>query len=328
MKISRTLTTGCLLAAAAIHAGGQNREPRAATVEPVPFALPAQKIGPNDLVAISVYDSPELSRTVRVGADGTVRLPMLKQRVEAKGMMPGDLGAAIADALRIEGLVVDPMVTVTVAEYSSRPVSVAGAVRTPLTFQAVRPVTLLEAITQAGGLSPDAGREILISRRQTGADGADGAATSLMQRVSVKALINDADPAVNFTLTGGEEIRVPEAGKVFVLGNVKKPGVYTVQDTAETTVLKVLAMAEGLVPMASNQAYIYRREGGAGSKNEIPVELKKIMDRKAPDAALMANDILYVPDNHGRRVGLAVLEKILLFGGTAGATALVYGAIR
>jgi polysaccharide export outer membrane protein len=325
MNISRTLMTGWLLAAAAIHAGGQNREPRAATVEAVPFALPAQKIGPNDLVSISVYDSPELSRAVRVGADGTVRLPMLKQRVEAKGMMPSDLGEAIANALREEGLVVDPSVTVTVAEYSSRPVSVAGAVRTPLTFQAVRPVTLLEAITQAGGLSPDAGREILISRSPTGAD---GAATSLMQRVSVKALINDADPAVNLILTGGEEVRVPEAGKVFVLGNVKKPGVYTVQDTAETTVLKVLAMAEGLVPMASNQAYIYRREGGVDSKNEIPVELKKIMDRKAPDAALMANDILYVPDNHGRRLGLAILEKILLFGGTAGATALVYGAIR
>ena len=67
---------------------------------------------------------------------------------------------------------------------------------------------------------------------------------------------------------------------------------------------------------------------GNGSKNEIPIELRKIMERKQPDAPLMANDILYIPDNSGKRAGLAALEKILLFGSTAGATALVYGAVR
>src|SRR5882724_7065790 len=61
--------------------------------------LPAQKIGPRDLIAIQVYDSPELTRTVRIGADGFVRLPMLKQRFKAEGMMPADLEAAIAGAL-------------------------------------------------------------------------------------------------------------------------------------------------------------------------------------------------------------------------------------
>ena len=112
--------------------------------------LPAQKIGPRDLIAIQVYDSPELSRTVRVGADGIVRLPMLKRRIAAEGLMPNELEAAIAEALQDEELVVDPFVTVTVAEYNSRPISVAGAVRAPLTFQASSPVTLLEAITRAG----------------------------------------------------------------------------------------------------------------------------------------------------------------------------------
>jgi polysaccharide export outer membrane protein len=284
--------------------------------------LPAQKIGPRDLIVVQVYGSPELSRSVRVGTDGMIRLPMLKQRIQGEGVMPNDLEITVAKALEEEGLIVEPLVTVTVAEYSSRPISVAGAVKDPLTFQASGPVTLLEAITRAGGLTPEAGSEILVSKTQTGADGQHA---SLMQRVSVKALIDGTDAEANLRLSGGEEVRVPEAGKVFVVGNVKRPGAFPVQDGAETSVLKMLALAEGLVPNAGRQAYIYRREA-SGGKNEIPIELSKIMDRKAPDATLLANDILYVPDNHTRRLGLAILEKLLLFGGTAGATALIYGA--
>jgi polysaccharide biosynthesis/export protein len=283
--------------------------------------LPAQKIGPRDLIAVQVYDSPELTRTVRVGADGMVRLPMLKQRLRAEGMMPNELEGLVANALVEEGIIVDPLVTITVAEYSSRPISVAGAVKSPLTFQASAPVSLLEAVTRAGGLSPDAGSEILITKSQPGPDGEP---SSLIQRVPVKALIDSADLEANLKLTGGEEVRVPEAGKVYVVGNVKRPGAFPVQDGAETSVLKVLAVAEGLAPFAGKQAYVYRREA-SGSKNEIPIELSRIMQRKAPDVPLLANDVLYIPDNHGRRIGLAALEKLLMFGSTAGATALIYG---
>ncbi|MGD0869523.1 MAG: polysaccharide biosynthesis/export family protein [Bryobacteraceae bacterium] len=286
--------------------------------------LPAQKIGPRDLIAIQVYDSPELTRTVRVGADGNIRLPMLKQQIKGEGLMPNDLEDVIAKALAEEDLIVDPFVTVTVVEYSSRPISVAGAVRSPATFQASAPVTLLEAITRAGGLTEDAGSEILISKSQTGPSGLP---TALIQRIPVKALIDSADPDANLRLTGGEEVRVPEAGRVFVVGNVKKPGAFVVRDGSETSVLKLLALAEGLVPFASKQAYIYRTEG-SGPKNEIPIELNKIMDRKAADAALLPNDVLYIPDNRGRRIGMAALEKILAFGSTAGATALIYGQVR
>jgi len=284
--------------------------------------LPAQKIGPRDLIMVQVYGSPELSRSVRVGADGMLRLPMLKQRIKGEGMMPNDLEVMVAAALDEEGLVVDPLVTITVAEYSSRPISVAGAVKEPLTFQASAPVTLLEAITRAGGLTPVAGSEILVSKTQPGPGGQP---TSLMQRVSVKALIEGTDPEANLRLSGGEEVRVPEAGKVFVVGNVKRPGAFPVEDGAETSVLRMLARAEGLAPFAGKLAYIYRREA-SGSKNEIPIELNKIMLRKAPDAPLLANDVLYIPDNRNGRLGLAILEKLLLFGGTAGATALVYGS--
>jgi polysaccharide biosynthesis/export protein len=300
--------------------------PGVAQVRPMPDPnanLPAQRIGANDLVAVSVYDAPELTRTVRIGADGMMRLPMLKRRIKAEGLMPGELETAISSALMAEQLMVDPFVTVTIAEYNSRPISVAGAVKQPLTFQASGPVTLLEAITKAGGLAPEAGPEILVSRAQSGAD---GTVTALVQRILVKGLIDAADPALNISLIGGEEIRVPESGKVYVIGNVKKPGAFTVQDGVESTVLKMLALSEGLMPYAAKDAYIYRREAN-GSKNEISVPLSKIMERKAPDAVLLANDILYVPDNKGRRLTLGALEKVLILGAGA-STALIYAGVK
>ncbi len=305
-----------LLLAAAALAQPANRP------APIPEAganLPAQAVGPNDLIAVSVYDSPELSRTIRVGADGFIRLPMLQQRIKAEGLYPADLETAIASAIKDEEILVDPYVTVTIAEYHSRPISVAGAVRAPLVFQAERPTTLLEAIAKAQGLREDAGAEILISKPQ--ADG-DNKAMVLTRRIDVRALMNQADPEANIVLTGGEEIRVPEVGKIYVVGNVKKPGAFPAKDGADTTVLQMLALAEGLAPYADKQAFIYRRDGTG--KAEIAIPLDQIMKRKAKDVVLSANDILYIPDNKGRRLGTAALEKILLFGSTAGATALIY----
>jgi polysaccharide export outer membrane protein len=280
--------------------------------------LPAQPLGANDLISVSVYDAPELTRSVRVSSDGFIRLPMLKQRVKVKDLLPAELEAAIAQALQGEQILVDPIVTVTVAEYISRPISVAGAVKQPLTFQAVAPVTLLEALTRAGGLAPEAGPVVLVSRTQAGPDGISKA---MVERIPVKGLIDGADPFLNIVLKGGEEVRVPEAGKVYVIGNIKMPGAYAVGDGADSSVLKILAQAQGLTPFAAKEAYIYRREGN-GSKNEIPIELTKIMDRKAPDVALFADDILYVPDNKSRRMTIGALQKALMIGAGLGVAAL------
>ena len=98
--------------------------------------LPAQTIGANDLIAVSVYDQPEFTRSIRVSSDGFIRLPMLERRIIADGLLPADLETSIAEALRSENILVDPIVTVTIAEYHSRPISVAGAVKNPITFQA------------------------------------------------------------------------------------------------------------------------------------------------------------------------------------------------
>jgi len=317
----RLLLSTILFAAAAL-AQQQQQSNRAATIPEQGANLPAQAVGPNDLIAVSVYDAPELSRTIRIGTDGMIRLPMLKQLIKAEGLFPADLETAIAKALREEQILVDPFVTVTIAEYHSRPISVSGAVKMPLVFQAEGPISLLEAIARAQGLSENAGPEVLVSRSQPGPDGTN---VMLTRRVTVRNLINDADPAVNIKLTGGEEIRVPEVSKIYVVGNVKKPGAFPVQNGSETTVLQMLALTEGLEQFSSKNAFIYRREANGG-KNEIPVELDKILQRKSPDVPLIANDILYIPDNRNKRIGMRALEAIIGFGVGAGSTALIYGS--
>jgi polysaccharide biosynthesis/export protein len=287
----------------------------------IPANLPVQPIGPNDLISVTVYDAPEFSRTVRVGPDGNIRFPMLKTRIPANGKLPSELETAIADALEEADLIIEPFVTVGIVEYHSRPISVAGAVRRPLTFQAEGPVRLLDALTRAQGLSESAGNEILVTLPPE-SDG-DADAAPFIRRIPVKGLIDDANPDLNLLLTGGEEIRVPDVGRVYVVGNVNKPGAYPLHDASDTTVLKILALSEGLTSFASKKAFIYRQEGGAGgTKSEIPIELKQIMGRKSPDVALEANDILYIPDNSGRRIAVTALERIVLFGTTAGATAV------
>ena len=281
--------------------------------------LAPRPIGAGDLLSLSVYGAPELSRSVRVSEEGLIRLPMLKTPIEARGATPAELERRVGDALSGAGLLVDPSVVITIAEYATRPIRVMGAVRHPLTFEATSPVTLLEALTRAEGLSGEAGAEILVTR--VGPD-----TRSITQRIAVKDLIDTAEPAANLILQGGEEIRVPEAGRVFVVGNVKRPGAFPVGDGAGTSVLKALALAEGLAPFSTKQAYIYRPADGG--KQEIAVSLRKILERKAPDVALVAGDIFYVPDNRSGRVTANVIEKAVSFAAGTASGALILGMNR
>lgn len=289
--------------------------------EPATGNLPAQPLGASDLLALSVYNSPELSRLIRISAEGDIQVPMVKQRIAVAGLLPADVEKKIAAAFSSTGLLVDPAVTVTIVEYFSRPISVMGAVRKPLTFQANGPLKLLDALSRAEGLTTSSGPDLLVSRHDT-------AHGELIKRIPIRGLIDLADPELNLTLTGGEEIRVPEAGKVFVVGNVRKPGTFAVQDNSGLTVMKALALSEGLLPFAAKQAFIYRREAAGPGKNEIPIELRRILDRKTADISLEANDILYIPDNTRKRLSISTLERIISFGSTTASGLLIWGAAR
>lgn len=267
--------------------------------------LSIAKLGRDDLIGVSVYDAPELTRTVRVDAEGFIRLPMVTQRIKAEGLLPAELETAIVKTLIDENVLVNPIVTIAVVEYHSRPITVVGAVKNPMTFQATGNMSLLDAISRAGGLTANAGSEILISHTTV----PNGEKSPLLtERVSVHALLDAADGASNLKLEGGENIRVPEAGQVFVVGSVKRPGAFLITNGPDSSVLKALSLSGGLENFASHQAFIYRTDDASGKKNQIPVDLKSILKRKSPDVPMFANDMLYVPDESGLRASAKALE--------------------
>jgi len=189
---------------------------------------------------------------------------------------------------------------------------VTGAVKTPTIFQAIGNVTVLDALARAGGLVADqAGPEIIVTRP----NGDTGAQS--IQRIPVKPLLAGSDPELNLKLTGGEEVRVPDVGKIIVAGSVSKPGPYPVLDGTANTVTTAIAQAQGTIQYFSHTAYIYRPDD-KGVMHEIEVDLGKILARKKPDVTLQARDILYVPDSSKRRITQNTINS--LTGLAAGAT--------
>jgi polysaccharide biosynthesis/export protein len=273
--------------------------------------LPFQPLGPSDLVRLSVYDSPALSRSFRVDQDGSLLLPLLKQPVKVNGLLPDAAAKVIARNLKDQNIFVNPIVDVAVVEYRSRAVTISGAVKSPATIQEFQETRLLDAINDAGGLSSDAGPEVVLER--------PGSAPS---HVLVKDLLDGSHPELNVKVTGGDRISVPEVQKIFVVGQVKAPGSFPFTDSQDTTVLKAVAMSGGLDSFNRNTAYIYRAQPGETEKKQIEVPLRKIMDRKAPDMKLAANDILYIPTNRGMKNTASVLSHVTGMGNTAVSAAI------
>jgi polysaccharide export outer membrane protein len=291
----------------------------AALAQPMPGStLPVQKLGPDDLIQIQVFNFPEFSRATRISANGTIQLPLVKEPIPVGGKVPSEIETIIANTLRDAELVVNPAVNVSILEYGSHPVTVAGAVKTPVLFQAVGHVTLIDAITRAGGLTVDAGPEILVNRRTADTDGAP--VNTL--HVNARLLFSQDGNQLNVEIHGGEEIRVPTAGKVFVVGNVHTNGAFPVTDNSDTTVLKALSLAGGVSSYASAQAYVIRRDDVSGTKQRIPINLKGILKQKVPDFPLLADDIFYVPDDTKRRDTAVILDRLAQYG-AAIATGLV-----
>ncbi len=286
--------------------------------------LPKQRMGANDLVAVEIYNAAELSMHIRISEDGELRLPMLTRKIQAAGLFPSDLEKAIGDAYVQENILVNPVVTVSVLEYASKPVSVIGAVNKPVTFYAEQPITLLEAVTRAGGFSEDAGSYLLLSSMADG-EGADRPV--LTERILISTILESAGPTAGIRLQGGEEIRVPEAGKIYIVGNVKKPGTYRIPNDHETTVLKALALSEGLLPNATRDAYIYRR-GADGSKAEIPLNLQQLMARKGDDVTLLRDDVLYIPENARKKATMSAVDRAIAFGSATLSGVLIWGVAR
>lgn len=247
-------------------------------------------IGPKDVLRIDVWGEKDLSQDYGVSIFGTIVMPLIGE-IRAAGLTERQLTAELRKRLQADYLV-NPQVIVSVKEYRSQRALVLGDAAKPGLYPLTGTTTLLEILTQAGGLSGGASREILLVRpvRLAAKDGAVIQGSSTIRRIEVDKIQLD-NPADNLVLEDGDTVMIPRANSVFVLGEVKSPGSRPLG--RDTTILEVITMAGGFTDKAAtNGVNVIRRTGG---KEEIlSVDLSGDIPRNR-NFVLQNSDAIVVP---------------------------------
>jgi len=274
-------------------------------------------LGPNDQITVEVVELPEFAaKSYRIDADGAVSLPLIG-RVPAMGLTVAQFQEVLEAKLHTQ--VRNPHVTTGVMEVRSQPVSVMGSVNTPGTQMLQGPKTLFDVLAMAGGLKTDAGDTIKVTRQkdqgplnlpEAVTDPSSGSTTA---EVNVRDVVDLQNPGANIAVRPYDAVAVPRAKIVYVIGNVRKAGGFTISQNHKVSALEALSLAEGLTPNAAPQhARIARvTPDGSPTRQQIPVDLKKILAGKAEDLTLRPDDILYIPDSSTRRTTGRLAEAAL-----------------
>jgi polysaccharide export outer membrane protein len=236
-------------------------------------------VGPGDVLKVTVYDHPDLGSTVRVNNDGTINFPLVGT-LQIEGISVSQVSEQVANALA-NGYIVNPQVAVFVEEFRSRKVIVMGQVKNPGLYELRGPTSLLELISQAGGLTPDAGETVNITR---GTNSADGQEQLLM--VDLKTLTQGGDNANDVAILDGDSVFITLAGNVYVTGEVKRPNSYKFE--RGTSVIKAITMAGGFTELAAKgRVKIIRKSGGAESMlTNVPMHM-----------LVLPEDVIVVPES-------------------------------
>ena len=244
------------------------------------------RIGPKDLLDVRVVEAPELNGERRVSDNGSISLPFLGE-VSVSGLTAAETRDRIA-ALLTARYVQRANVTVSIKEFSNKPITVIGAVGRPGTLSISGRYHLLQVISAAGGLTANAGRKIYILRNSD-----NGLSDTLEVRTA--DLFESANPMWNIPIAASDVINVPaqSAVKIFCLGEVKAPGQLTFDSGDRITLLAAIAKAGGMTDRASNSVKIKRRSTD-GKDSEIVVKYGSILKGKVPDPELKPDDVIVV----------------------------------
>jgi polysaccharide export outer membrane protein len=249
------------------------------------------KIGPKDLLEITVLGVQEISKiVVRVSEEGRITLPLLGE-VEVGNLTKFEVEKKLAQ-LAGEKIVIKPQVTVHILEYLSRRVSVVGAVGKPGPYELLGRQTVLSLVSEAGGLTQDAGEEIIVIRQL-----AAGESTSI--RISIDGLFVQGDPKLNLALEPGDVINVPvdKPVPIYVFGQVRNPGALQVRRSSLPTLTQAIAQAGGFTDRANKKRVQIRRKDASGKELEFTVNVRNILKGKIKDIPLKVNDTVYVPES-------------------------------
>ncbi len=310
---------------------------------------PDYVIGAGDVTAINVFGVESLSGSFRVGEDGQIALPLLGP-VAAAGYTARQLEDSLQTRLRATYMK-DPHVTVQVSEMQSHGVSVLGAVRAPGVYQIAGRTTVLDVLAMAEGLTEEAGQTVLVVRgnsRRGGVAGADSARAaapvdsaqdlaradsaqalgwgdplpapdsslaadqgSEVIEVNLASLLQPGGMSENIAVVPGDVVQVRPAGLVYVVGEVNRPGGFTIPPGKPMTVLQALALAQGLGRTAAAGRSVIVHTLDDGSRTEVPVDLGDVLNGSAPPPVLAAHDVLFVPNNGAKSFALGAANALV-----------------
>ncbi|HTX75999.1 MAG TPA: polysaccharide biosynthesis/export family protein [Terracidiphilus sp.] len=254
-------------------------------------------IVPGDLLDVSEYHTPEFHSAVRVSAAGTVLLPMVGE-VAVQGMDETTAAHAIADALVGKGILTHPQVNVLVTAFVGQDVTVAGEVARPGVYPYGVHHRLLDVIAAASGLSPEAGSVIRIVHRDA------------PEKPELIALDAAAGATPNPELVPGDTVEVSRAGVVYVLGDVIRPGGFTMEPAQPMTVLQAVSLAWGPTQNATVNKILLIHEQN-GSRAVTTLNLKRMLRGLDPDMPIAERDILFVPDSAMKNLWNRSLESVV-----------------
>lgn len=259
------------------------------------------KIGPEDLLEISVFEEEKLNKTVRVSSQGNISLPLLGI-LRVRDLTAYELEKEIRDLL-VEKYLKDPHVSVFIKEYRNQRISVMGAVEKPGVFDVSGQKTILDVLAMAGGLKEDAGQLLFLIRPprledqipKEKKDSNDQSPRSFM--IDLEELLVKSDLALNLPLIHGDVINIPVSGKIFVGGEVKNPGGFSLKGK-KMTVSQAISMAGGLGQKAAgSEAKIFRYSEKGTNKEILSADVYAIQKGQEDDLYLKESDIIIVPKN-------------------------------
>lgn len=248
------------------------------------------RVGPRDLLAVSVVEVPEVVGERRVSDMGTLDLPVLGP-VNVAGLTPSEIQDRVS-ALLTAKYVNRATVIVSIKEYASKPVWIGGAVARPGPLGISGRWDLQQAILAAGGLGEKVGRKIYVMRR---------ASNGLSDRltISVDDLFTRLSETWNVPIFPGDIVtvtpRVPV--RITCLGEFKTPGVVEFPDDESVTLLNLIARTGGLSDRASRGKIRVKRKNADGGEMEMFFNYSRIVSGKDPDPELETGDVVIVKES-------------------------------
>jgi polysaccharide export outer membrane protein len=236
-------------------------------------------VGEGDVLKITVYDHDDLTTTARVSGDGAIVFPLIGQ-VEVKGLTLSQISKEIS-ALLADGFVVDPQVNIFIQEFRSKKTFIMGEVNKPGIHVLHGNTTFLELLSEAGGLTKDAGEKAIIKRKSNPSDKKESIIT-----IDLKSLMEKGDTSLDIPIMDGDSIYITKAGVFYVTGEVRKPDAYKYEEG--TTVIKAITMGGGFSDKASKgRVKIIRKVHGK----------EEVIENVNMDEPVLPDDVIVVPES-------------------------------